>query len=78
MVTDTDGKFLGKNGISVLVPNNPGLSHPNCKKVAAWNGMECDDYVYGKLEFENMAVNRLRRLIAPVNISSEFNHNILN
>lgn len=78
MVTDTDGKFMGKNGVSVLVPNGSGVKHPKCKKIKAWNGYECEGYVYGKLEFEEFSVTRLRRLLAPVNITSEYMHNTLN
>ena len=77
ILTDDDGKFLGRKG--QIIPDYEGYkSLPNCKSVPGTNSLHCESVQVGKLLFESLDVNRIARVIAPVNITSAKVHNTIN
>jgi hypothetical protein len=77
ILTDDDGKFLGQRG--QIIPDYQGYQKlSNCVKVSGTNSLHCSSVQVGKLLFESLDVNRIARLIAPVNISSAKLHNVVN
>lgn len=78
VLTDVDGSFLGE--IGQIIPNNQGiqLEKSSCRAVNEWNGRFCKGISFGVLQFQNDGADQRRRIIAPVNITSNLMKNTLN
>lgn len=76
ILTDTDGSLFGK--ISQAIPQNPGIAHPACTDNQQWNGRLCPGLYFGMIEFQNDGPDQRLRIIAPVNITTQYMKNTLN